>query len=196
MNENGFYRVDDREYFREILGYGSAYLIEKALIFPYNHIYDKNLTDEILAYYLKRYNENPSYLTKPYDGIVELLKKLKEKGYTLVAYSNKPDDVLQGVIRDILGEDIFDYSLGFVKGAKGKPDPSVLLEILEKFDVEPKEAIYIGDSEVDIETGKNANVKTIAVSWGFRNREFLESNSPDYLVDSVEELKEILESLE
>ena len=195
LHENGFYRVDDREYFKKILGYGSKYLIEKALIFPYNHIYDKNLTDEILEYYMKRYEKEPSYLTKPYPGMKELLVKLKEEGYILVAYSNKPHDVLIKVMSDIFEEGLFDEIEGIKSGAPTKPDPTVLNDIIEKYGVTKEEACYIGDSDVDMATAKNAGVHAIAVTWGFRTREQLEELKPEFIVDNAEELKEVIDRL-
>lgn len=195
LHENGFYRIDDKEYMRKILGYGSEYLIEKALIFHYNHIYDKNLTKEILEYYSKRYNAEPSYLTKPYQGIPELLKDLKEKGYILVAYSNKPDSVLQQVMADMFEDGLFDHVEGFKDAALAKPNPSVLESILEKFGIAKEEACYIGDSEVDVRTGKNAGLNTIACAWGFRDRDFLEKEEADFLVENVDQLREAIEKL-
>lgn len=195
LHENGFYRVDDKEYFREILGYGSRYLIEKALIFPYNHIYDKNLTTEILDHYLERYNNNPSHLTDAFEGMKELLSDLKEEGYILVAYSNKPDSVLQKVIKEVLPENTFDFVTGIKSDMPSKPHPGALEDILKDFNVSKEDAIYIGDSEVDVQTAQNAGVRSIAVTWGFRDREFLEEQKPDYIVDSMDELRETIKKL-
>lgn len=195
LHENGFYRIDDKDYVRKALGYGSRFLIEKALIFPYNHIYDKNLTQEILEYYTKRYNSDPTYLTKPYEGILDLLNYIKSKDYILVAYSNKPDVVLQPLIKELFDENLFDLILGYKEGYKSKPDPTVLNEILDRMNISKEEAVYIGDSEVDMETGYNAKVKTIAVTWGFRDRDFLEKTTADYIVDNTEELKKLIDSL-
>lgn len=195
LTANGFYKVDDKEYIRKALGYGSFYLIEQALIFPYNHFYDKNVTKEVLEDYLKKYNEDSSYLTKPYEGVRELLKKLKEEGYTLIAYSNKPDVVLRPLLDEKFGKNAFDYVLGQVDGQPSKPNPKVLLEILEKFNVKKEDAVYIGDSDVDVETAKNAGLKMIAVTWGFRSREFLEKTEADYIVDNIKELEDTIKIL-
>lgn len=196
LHENGFYRIDDREYFRKILGYGSEYLIEKSLIFPYNHIYDKNLTKEILEYYTNRYNNDPSHLTKPYEGIIKLLEELKEEGYILVAYSNKPDSVLQPLMKEIFGDNIFDYVIGNKEEYPAKPDKTVLTMILDRFNVSKDEALYIGDSEVDVNTGKNTGLKTIAVTWGFRDKDFLEETGCDYIVENMDELKETIDKMD
>lgn len=195
LYENGFYRVNDKEYFRKVLGYGSRYLIEKALIFPYNHIYDKNLTTEILEYYLNRYNENPSYKTEPYNGVLELLQDLKSQGYILVAYSNKPDSVLQKVISEVLPDGIFDYVTGIKPGMESKPNPTPFNSIIKELNVKKDETVYIGDSEVDVQTAQNAGVTSIAVTWGFRDRKFLEEQNPDYIVENVDELRSVIKKI-
>lgn len=195
LYENGFYKIDDREYIRKALGYGSYYLIEQALIFPYNHFYDKNVTNEVLDDYIKKYNKDDGSLTKPYDGIIDLIKELKNEGYKVIAYSNKPDSVLKPLMKAKFGDDLFDDILGQLEGHKPKPNPEILLNMLDKIDISKDDAIYIGDSEVDIQTAKNADMKVIAVTWGFRDREFLETQNPDYIVDNTQELKKVIDDL-
>lgn len=191
---NGFYKVDDKEYIRKALGYGSYYLIEQALIFPYNHFYDKNVTTEVLQDYLKRYMADDASLTKPYEGVVELIKELKEEGYKVIAYSNKPDSVLRPLMKEKFG-DVFDDVLGQVEGQAPKPNPEILLNMLDRIGISKDDAVYIGDSDVDVETARNAGMKMIAVTWGFRDRDFLEKLNPDYIVDNTKELKEAIDSL-
>ena len=195
LYENGFYKVDDKEYMKKALGYGSYYLIEQALIFPYNHFYDKKVTEEILKDYIQRYNNDDGSLTKPYEGITELIKELRDEGYKIIAYSNKPDSVLRPLMREKFGEDLFDDILGQVEGHPAKPNPEILLNMLDKMGISKDDAIYIGDSEVDIKTAKNAEMKMIAVTWGFRDRDFLEEYNPDYIVDSAKELKKLIDSM-
>lgn len=192
--ENKFNEINDRDFFKKILGYGSKYLIAEALAHQNNNIKDENIVNEILEYYLNRYNSEPSYLTKPYEGIPELLEELKKEGYTIICYSNKPDDVLQKVMNDILPNK-FDEVCGILPNAPTKPDPTVLLNLLKKYNVNKEEACYIGDSDVDMQTAQNAGVHAIAVSWGFRSREFLEKLEPEYIADNTEELKKIIDNL-
>lgn len=194
LYENGFYKVDDKEYIRNALGYGSYYLIEQALIFPYNHFYDKNVTKEVLQDYLQRYETDNGSLTKPYEGVLDLIKGLKGEGYKVIAYSNKPDSVLRPLLMEKFG-DIFDDVLGQVEGEAPKPNPERLLNMLDKIGIAKDEAVYIGDSEVDVQTAKNADMKMIAVTWGFRDRDFLEKLDLEYIVDNTKELKEVLDSL-
>ena len=191
---NGFYKVDDKEYIRKALGYGSYYLIEQALIFPYNHFYDKNVTKQVLQDYLKRYMADDASLTKPYEGVVDLIKELKEEGYKVIAYSNKPDSVLKPLMKEKFG-DVFDDVLGQVEGQAPKPNPEILLNMLDRIGISKDDAVYIGDSDVDVETARNAGMKMIAVTWGFRDRDFLEKLNPDYIVDNTKELKEAIDSL-
>ena len=191
---NGFYKIDDKEYIRKALGYGSYYLIEQALIFPYNHFYDKKVTEEVLQDYLKRYMTDDGSLTKPYKGVVDLIRQLKDEGYKVIAYSNKPDSVLKPLMKEKF-DDIFDDVLGQVQGQATKPNPEILLKMLDKIGISKDDAVYIGDSDVDVETAKNAGMKMIAVTWGFRDREFLEKLNPEYIVDNIKELKEAIDSL-
>lgn len=195
LYEKGFYKIDEPEYIRKALGYGSRYLIEQSLMFSHNHIYDAKIIDEVLTHYTNRYNAQPSYLTVPYEGVIDLIKKLKQEGYILVAYSNKPDSVLQPLFKELIGDGLFDIVLGLVDGKPGKPNPLVLNELIEKLEISKDEILYIGDSEVDVETGKNTGVKTIAVTWGFRDKDFLETTSADYIVDTTDELKELIDSM-
>lgn len=194
LEENGYNRIDDMSYIQKILGYGSQYLIQMSLSHPINNITDEKIIKDILEKYKKKYNSNPSYLTKPYDGVKKLLKDLKNEGYILIAYSNKPDSVLKQVLNDILGNDIFEYIEGQIDGKPHKPNGTVLSSIVEKYGLSKDEAIYVGDSDVDIQTAKNAGLKVIAVTYGFRDREFLQKLQPDFLVDTCEEVKEIIDN--
>lgn len=195
LYENGFYKVDDKKYIRKILGYGSEYLIEKSISFFEDQKYDKEIVRDVLEKYTKRYNSNPTHLTKPYKKIVELLQELKSEGYLIVAYSNKPDVILQPLMEDLFGENLFDYILGFEANSPAKPDPTVLNRIVEKMGAEKENAVYVGDSEVDVKTGQDTGVKTIAVTWGFRDKDLLETTQADFVVDTVEELKEKIDVL-
>lgn len=195
LKENGLNEVDDSDYIRKALGYGSLYLIEQALTHPNNNVHDEEKTKYILDYYTKRYNSNASYLTEPYKGVLELLKQLKDEGYILIAYSNKPDIVLQDLMVEKFGENLFDHIEGQKDGIPSKPNPQVLNNIIKEYGISKEDTLYIGDSEVDVKTAKNTELKVVAVTWGFRSREFLEKLDPDYLADNTKELKEIIDSL-
>ena len=96
------------------------------------------------------------------------------------------------VIKEIFGEGLFDWIQGQKEGVPRKPDPSAALDIADRLGAEIAETAYIGDSEVDLATGKAAGMKTILVSWGFRGRKALEEDGADCIVDSVDEILEIM----
>ncbi len=191
----GFKEVNDAKYMLSILGYGSYYLIEKSIQYHEKDYDNKEKIEEVLQEYTKRYNANPSYLTKIYPGLEDLVRYLKENNYLVAAYSNKPDKVLKPLMADIFEEGLFDYIEGQKVGVPSKPHPQVLNSIVEMFDMDKDQVVYVGDSDVDVETAKNAGVVSLAVSWGFRSREFLENLSPDYLVDTAEEAREVIDKL-
>lgn len=175
-----------------ILGYGPRYLIDQALFLSTGKRQDESLIEEVLTYYDKSYGEDPIYLTKPYGGINELLLDLKERGYLLSLFSNKQDGVLKSIIKEIYGEDFFDFILGKRPDLKRKPNGEGLIYILDSLKVKREDAILIGDTEVDIKTGKNANVFTLACTWGFRTREDLEKEKADGIIDGVSEILEYI----
>ena len=183
----GLKKLDESQY-RYILGYGSYYLINEAIKLSKGEYLEKNEVEEVLNYYDKLYRDNPLYLTESYDGIEDLFRELKKRGYLLACYSNKQHGVLTKVIDQFYNENWFEYVLGQKKGMIGKPDPKGLYDILEHLNISKEEAILIGDTEVDINTGKNAGVYTIACTWGFRTKEDLEKLSPNAIIGEAKEV--------
>ena len=108
--------------------------------------------------------------------------------------SNKPDFLVQIIVRNLFCKDFICKSMGQTDMPK-KPDPYVPLLFAESFGVLPQNTYFIGDSEVDVLTGKNAGMKTVAVSWGFRDRKVLEEAEPDVIIDSREQLLDYFKSL-
>lgn len=174
---------------RRNVGNGPVVLVNKCL--AYLGIDDSQTQEKVLNHYNKIYDDNPSYLTKPYEGIVEELEKIKERGEFLVAFSNKPDSTCKKVLTDIWGKDYFDMILGYKESIKRKPDPEGLYIIGQRFEQKMTDIIYFGDSEVDIKCGRNAGVFTVACARGFREKSFLEEQKPDALIDSPEEINSI-----
>ncbi|MDD7305044.1 MAG: HAD-IA family hydrolase [Peptoniphilaceae bacterium] len=171
-----------KEEVRKNVGNGPVVLVKKCL--SYLGIEDKQSLEKVLAYYNKIYDDNPSYLTKPYPGIKEELEKIKQRGELLVAFSNKPDSTCKKVLVDIWGRDYFDMILGFKEEIERKPSPEGLYIIGQRFGEKMTDIIYFGDSEVDIKCGRNAGVFTVACAWGFRDKDFLIQQNPDAIIDS------------
>lgn len=137
--------------------------------------------------------EQPLYKVTAFDGIKEVLEKMKQRGVKLAVLSNKPHRATVATIQGLFGDGIFDVVMGLKPGMKRKPDPENALAIVEQFHVRPEECMYIGDTNTDMQTGKSAGMYTIGVLWGFRTREELEENHADRIIGKPEELLKIQE---
>ena len=125
---------------------------------------------------------------KPYSGVPRLLEELKGRGMKLAILSNKPDLQTAYVAEKIFGKGLFDIVRGQREDVPRKPDPAAALMIAEALGADRSETLYIGDSEVDAETGRAACMDTVLVSWGFRSREELEREDAARIVDSADEI--------
>lgn len=173
-------------------GNGAYKLIERTLG-------SKGITDErevlrILEIYKGFYDAEPLYLTKVFPGMKETLLKLKEAGYLLGVASNKPDTAAAPTVYHFF-DNIFDAVSGALDGVACKPDPALVNIILERLGSTPEECIYVGDTSVDMETGKNLGAKKkIGCLWGFRTKEELVTSGADAVVYTMDELyREITE---
>ena len=124
--------------------------------------------------------------TRPYEGMTDALDELKKSGIRLAIFSNKSDEYVR-MIAKALFDGVFDITLGSGVFAS-KPAPDGALDILRRLGVSPDEAVFIGDSDVDINTAANAGIKAIGVSWGYRGRTFLEKLGGCIVVDTPEEM--------
>ena len=184
------YPALERSKCRAFVGNGSRVLIEKAL----KASGDTTLSriEEGMEVYDRVFDANCTYHVTPYDGIVELLQALKEKGMKLTVLSNKPHRQAVHVVEEVFGKEMFDWVQGQQEGIPRKPDPYAAIQIAEKFGVKPEECVYIGDSEVDVATGTAARMKKLGVTWGFRSVEKLKEAGATILLDwPVQILEEI-----
>ncbi|MBQ8310452.1 MAG: HAD family hydrolase [Clostridia bacterium] len=150
------------------------------------------LFERVFADYNAAYNANVTYLTAPYDGIVSMLEGLRKHGIKTAIVSNKPDFATKSVVREIFGDGYFDFVTGQVDGVPIKPDPTAVLNLIERLGIQKDECVYVGDTSTDMKTGKNAGLYTIGVLWGFRDRAELEENGADVIVAHPDELLEII----
>ena len=189
MKEIGLPEITS-EQCREFVGNGAKVLIEKTL----KASGDEELTrfDEAFAAYQRIFDKCCTYRVKPYPGIPEMLREMKEQGLHLGVLSNKPDRQAVHVVEEIFGKGVFDHIQGQKDGVPRKPDPTAVLSIAGEFGVSPAETLYIGDSEVDGATGKAAGMDTILVSWGFRSRDVLEAAEPLCIADTTDEILQII----
>lgn len=201
LKEEG-YPVRTLEEVRRFVGNGMLNLVKRALTEPVlEEVSDKadgvspldSLALEEVAQRATQtlkahYKVHCADKTKPYDGIVALLEELKESGYKLALVSNKADYAVQ-ILCEQYFPGIFDMAAGEKEGVRKKPAPDAVFGVLEAFNVEKDAAVYIGDSEVDIETAQNAGVAQILVSWGFRDADFLMEAGAKNLVTTNDELR-------
>ena len=165
---------------------GARVLMEKSLKAAGDT--DASRIEEGMEIYGRIFDRNCTYHVTPYEGIPEMLKALKDKGIHLAVLSNKPDRQTVKVVKAIFGEELFDYAQGQKEGIRRKPEPDGVWYLMEQMHVSKEECLYIGDSEVDAATGRNAGLKTIGVLWGFRDRKTLETAGADDLIDRPDEL--------
>lgn len=152
---------------------------------------DSETVDRVLADFQAYYAVHCADRTAPYDGIIELLKNLRTNGCMTAVVSNKVDDAVQELCKKYF-DGLFDYAVGERSGILRKPAPDSVNEVLEKLNVSRENAVYIGDSEVDIKTAENAGMDSIIVEWGFRERDFLLKKGAKTIVSAAKEIENIV----
>lgn len=185
LEEMGLSKIT-KDQCRLFVGNGAGVLMEKSLKAAGDT--DASRIEEGMEIYGRIFDRNCTYHVTPYEGIPEMLKALKDKGIHLAVLSNKPDRQTVKVVKAIFGEELFDYAQGQKEGIRRKPEPDGVWYLMEQMHVSKEECLYIGDSEVDAATGRNAGLKTIGVLWGFRDRKTLETAGADDLIDRPDEL--------
>lgn len=148
---------------------------------------DEAEVDKILEIYKPYYQIHCNDKTRPYDGIMELVRALKRDGRKSAVVSNKPDPAVQKLNEDHFGG-IFDYAIGESPAYARKPAPDMVWKALEVLGVKAENAVYIGDTEVDLETAARCGMDCIAVTWGFRPRYFLEERGAECIVERPDEI--------
>ncbi|MGM9741603.1 MAG: HAD family hydrolase [Candidatus Cryptobacteroides sp.] len=150
---------------------------------------DEAMVKRMAELFLPYYDEHKCDFTRPYPGITEMLRKITSAGIRPAVASNKYQDGAEKLIRHFFGEFDFVKILGQREGQPIKPDPEIVYQIMSEMPGTAKnEVVYVGDSDVDMQTGANAGVRTIGVSWGFRSRAELEAGKPWGIADNAEEL--------
>lgn len=172
---------------RKSIGNGLKLLIKRSLPDDTSEEAVDSVLQEMKQYYALHSHEK----TKPYDGILELIAKLKQDGYQLAVVSNKADYILRDLVPYYFGEQI-PVIIGESPELKRKPAPDMVFEALRRLDSAPEDAIYIGDSEVDLETAKNAGLPCLSVCWGFRSKELLMEHGAQILCSNCGQLYSVL----
>lgn len=147
---------------------------------------------EVMGTFLKNYARTQAIVTKPFPGICEMLKELKKRDYLICIASNKPQMLLEPVVEHLFPGIKFDAIMGQRPNIPEKPDPFVIFEIFNNLKVEPNECVYIGDSQYDVETARNAGIDSIIVryGYGFYDKDWIKKATR--IVDSVSDLRDEL----
>lgn len=183
------YPTHEVEAYRFFVGNGINKLFERAL--PETERTEENIL-KIRSQFVPYYDTHNADLSRPYPGIPELLRTLQQKGIKIAVASNKYQAATRKLIAHYFPEINFVEVLGQREGIPAKPDPSIVNEIRIKAGVNEKEILYVGDSNVDMQTARNAGVTALGVAWGFRPRTELEALHPAYIIENAEELLSFL----
>ena len=183
LRKNGMeeHSIDD---IRRFVGNGVRKLIERAV--PDG---SKNpRIDEVFADFRSYYMQHSLDTTKPYDGITEILQELKMRGCKMAVVSNKMMAATQELVAHFFPEIEVAIGENEAEGIRKKPAPDMVFEALNRLCAEAESAVYIGDSDVDIQTAKNAGLPCISVLWGFRNRKFLLEHGAQHFIEKPSEI--------
>ena len=166
------------ERYKILVGNGARVLVERML--KEKNAFGKIDFDEVYKFYIAHYDSDVKIYTKKYSGIEELLKALKNAGYKLALLSNKPNDAVQSTAKEYFGG-VFDAVYGAFEDLPKKPDPILLNKIMNELEGDKEKSIYVGDTDCDMQTGKNAGIFTVGALWGFRTEDELLKNGADFI---------------
>ncbi len=187
LQQHGF-NIHPVSAYRYFAGDGYPKMIERAL--PEDKRdpeFVKTLVEEWVAYYSVHYADE----TVAYDGLLELVQELKDKGIKIAVITNKGQPMADIVVNKLFGE-VFDVVLGLREGLPAKPDPTGAFMVMESFGVKPEECAFVGDTGMDVAAGVNAGAFPIGVLWGFREKEELARFGAKAFATTADELKQIL----
>ncbi len=179
--------VDEYKYF---VGNSVDPLIRRAL--PEEEKENQELFDRVKKIYLSYYAAHSKDKTRPYPGISDLLSRCNKAGVLVAVVSNKPDDITADVVRYYFPQIHFAATMGPKEGIPKKPDPAGVREVLRITGIALEDALYVGDTWVDMQTAQNSGVQSCGVLWGFRTRQELVENHADFIAANAAELAEII----
>lgn len=181
------YQTRTLEEVRTFVGNGIRKTIERALPLDI----EEEKIDELFSLFMDYYAIHNTDNTKPYNGVIDLLKELKHLGYKTAVVSNKQDSAVKSLCKKFF-TGLFDVEIGEKENIAKKPDPDEVNEVLKILNIDRTKSIYIGDSEVDIQTAQNSKMKSIIVDWGFRDRKFLYEHGAEVIVSNPSEILNII----
>lgn len=187
LKKHGFYTYPVEKY-RYFVGDGVPMLIKRALAENASPETEAALLNDFNDYYSIHYADR----TEAYDGNKELLQEISKRGIKCAVLSNKPDNFVKIIVKKIFPDFKFAWIQGKIEGFPKKPDPAALNNILQSLVIEPENTLYIGDSNIDIRTGRNAGTPTCGVLWGFRTRAELEKAGAGHIAAAPGDILKLL----
>jgi len=176
------------EEYRYFVGNGAAKLVERTV--PMQERTPEKL-QQLVEEFTRYYNAHKSDKTRPYDGIASVLAQLKRQGVSMAVLTNKPDGAAGPVVEQYL-PGVFPLVRGGRPGVPLKPDPAPVFDLMRAMGAEPARTLFVGDSNVDIQTAKNSGIAACGVLWGFRTRQELEGEGADFIAHTPEDLLNII----
>ncbi len=176
---------------RSFVGNGVRQLILRAI----NETSYTPLNEEIYQDFKKYYDVHQKDYTIPYEGIEEMIKTVYQMNFKMAIVSNKYQEGVENLCKPLFGQYI-EVLIGSQEGLKLKPNPDMALLACRKLHLKPEECYFVGDSDTDALTGKNANMKVIGVTWGYRDEPLLRKLNVDFIIRHPSELINILKSEE
>lgn len=177
------------EQVRMMIGNGVSVLMARAV--TENR---RELQPQALALQREYYNAHIDKHTKPYDGVKEMLSDLIARGFTPAVHSNKDENCARELCDKYFGG-LITYVCGTTDYAVTKPNPIKIVELMNSLGVNRNNAVYCGDSDVDIATARNAGIACVSVTWGFRSAEFLREHGASYVADTPRQLTYIIDGI-
>ena len=176
------------EAYRYFVGDGTRKLMERIL--PQEYAADMTFVEQFMSKYKDRYARNLLQKTKPYDGIMEMLEELRRRGIPMAVCTNKHHSAAEMIVKTLFPHGIFQKIIGDQEGLPRKPNPQKVLRIMRNFGVTGEQTAYFGDTDVDMDTARNARAFAVGVLWGFRPEEELVAHGADILLTHPMELFE------
>ena len=152
----------------------------------------QHLLDKVLDLMKERYSDNCIGNSRLYDGVFDVVMKLEKAGHAVVVVTNKDQIAAEIIVNHFFGEDVFERIVGMTENSLPKPDITAMISTLESMGVKTAEALYIGDSDTDMQTAANAGIDFAAVSWGYRSREQLEALGVETFIDRAGQILDLL----
>lgn len=190
LSRSGLPSFGEEDY-KRFVGDGAAMLIRRALLAAGDERLER--FDEVYKTYLDVFAKGCMYQVKPYEGVRALLEELRRLGVRIAVLSNKPDADSLRVVEELFGKGYFDFVQGQRADIPRKPDPAGVYRIMEAFGLSAGDFLYVGDSGVDMKTGRAAGIFTVGVLWGFRERKELAENGADAVIAEPRELLSYLD---